>query len=190
MNFSLQELEATGLDQKKFLNKIVRKTIFSIKVYTTLLDHLNSSGRHLRWLALFKAFLFLLPGSCIAPLTTKNACQITCQNPSPKPFTQSREIVNLWPGQIPGKGQVQLCQGYKDYFVNYFVLTCPLSWSECMLAFDQKKLVCQDFLCLSWVCFQHQRAFISNNLGAHSKILHSVQEGEPQPFPGEMYPAA
>jgi hypothetical protein len=41
------------------------------------------------------------------------------------------------------------------------------------------------FLCLSCVCFQHQRVFNSNNLGAQSGILHSVQEGGgPSPYPG------
>jgi hypothetical protein len=51
--------------------------------------------------------------------------------------------------------------------------------------FDQKKLPCQDFLCLL-VCFQHQSVFNPNNLGAWSGILHSIWEREPWPFAKEM----
>jgi hypothetical protein len=38
--------------------------------------------------------------------------------------------------------------------------------------------------CLLCVCFQHQRVINSNNLGAQSRILHSVQEGGPSPSLG------
>jgi hypothetical protein len=117
----------------------------------------NSSGHHLRWLALFKESLFLLLDSCPAPLSTKLH---TLTHP-PKPFSQSREI---WPGQIPGEGQVQLHQGYKEEPLLVIVCSCVHSAgvNTCLHPFDQKKLPCQDFLCLSCVCFRHQRVINSN----------------------------
>jgi hypothetical protein len=60
----------------------------------------------------------------------------------------------------------------------------------CLHPFDQKKLPCQDFVYLSCVFFWHQRVFNSNNLGAWPRILHSIQEGPPLPFPRETCPAA
>jgi hypothetical protein len=94
----------------------------------------------------------------------KIAHQITCPNPSPKPFSKSGKIVNLWPGQIPGKGQVQLRQGYKEKPLS--TILCSLVQSAgvnmCLHPFDQKKLPCQDFLCFLCVCFWHQRVFNSN----------------------------
>jgi hypothetical protein len=113
---------------------------------------------------LFKGILLLLPDSCIAPLPAKNAYQITCPNPFLKPFSQSKKIVNFWPGQIPGEGQVQLCQGYKEepLLAILWLCVCSAGVSMCSHTFDQKKLPCQDFLCVLCICFQHQRVFNSN----------------------------
>jgi hypothetical protein len=55
--------------------------------------------------------------------------------------------------------------------------------STCLHPFDQKKFPCQDFLCLSCVCFWHQWVFNSNNLGVQSRILYSIQEGGPVALP-------
>jgi hypothetical protein len=67
------------------------------------------SGRHLRWLACLKGpcFFFRIP-------VWLHCLPTACPNPSPKPFSQSGNTVNLWPGQIPGEGQVRLHQGYKE----------------------------------------------------------------------------
>jgi hypothetical protein len=83
--------------------------------------------------------LFLLPDSCTASLPAKIALQITCPNPSPKPFSQSRKIVNLWPGQIPGKGKVQLYQGYKEKPLLTILCShvCSAVVNTCLYPFDQ-----------------------------------------------------
>jgi hypothetical protein len=143
----------------------IRKTIFSVKVYATLLDYLKFLRSPSQVLALFKGFLFLLPDSCTAPLPTKIAHQTVCPNPSPKPFSQSRKTVQLWPGQTPGEGQVQLHKGYKERPLSAILCLCVCSAgvSTCLHPFDQKKSPCQDFLCLSCVCFQDYRVFNSNS---------------------------
>jgi hypothetical protein len=124
---------------------------------------------HLRWLALLKGFPFLLLDSCTAPMSMKIAHQITCPNPSPKPFGQSRKIVNLWPGQIPGKGQVQLCQE-KPLTTILCSHVHSADVNTCLHPFDQKKLPCQDFLCLPCVCFQ-QRTTNSNEKSNTASVI-------------------
>jgi hypothetical protein len=46
---------------------LVRKMIFSVKVYVTLLDYLKIP----QVTCMFKEFLLLLPDSCVTPLPTK-----------------------------------------------------------------------------------------------------------------------
>jgi hypothetical protein len=65
------------------------------------------------------------------------------------PPSQLRKILKLWPGQNPGKGQVQLGQGYKKPLS---IILCSPVWSAgvstCLHPFDQKKLPWQDLLSL------------------------------------------
>jgi hypothetical protein len=98
----------------------------------------NSSGHHLRWLACLK-------GPCF--LYNSIDHQTACPNPSPKPFCQLEKTVNLWPGQIPGEGQVQLHQGYKKKTLPAILCSrvCSAGVSTGLHPFDQKKLPCQDF---------------------------------------------
>jgi hypothetical protein len=104
----------------------------------------NSSGRHLRWHACLKC-----PSSS-GFLSDFIACQTICLNPSPKSFSQSGKIVNLWPGRIPGEGQVQLRQGYKEELQSSILCLCVCLAvvSTWLHPFDQEKLPCEDFLSL------------------------------------------
>jgi hypothetical protein len=105
---------------------------------------------------LFKGSLFLFLDSCTASLPVKIACQTVCPNPTPKPFCQLRKTVNLWPGQIPGERQVHL----SDILCSH---VCSAGVNMCLHPFHQKKLPCQDFLCLSCVCFWHWGVINFNN---------------------------
>jgi hypothetical protein len=137
--------------------------IFYINVYVTLFRLLKIPQ------VTILGDLHCLKGSCfffwifVQPHCPQNCPQIVCPNPSPKPFSQSRKIVNLWPGQIPGEGQVQLWQGYKEKPLLAILCSRVSSTgvSTCLHSFDQKELPCQDFLCLLSVCFWHWRVFNS-----------------------------
>jgi hypothetical protein len=122
----------------------------------------NSSGHHLRWLACLKGlcFFFWIP---------------VCPKLSPKSLRQSREIVNLWPGQIPGEGQVWLSQGYKEE---------PLSAISCMSICLVGVSTCLvEIFCLLCVCFWHKRVINSNNLGFHQGYYIPSGKGEPLALP-------
>jgi hypothetical protein len=54
--------------------------------------------------------------------------------------------VTLLPGQIPGEGQVQLRQGYKEEPVSHFVLACSLAGlSACLHPLDKEKIALSGF---------------------------------------------
>jgi hypothetical protein len=76
-----------------------------------------------------------------------------------------RKSENLWPEQIPSEEQVQLRQGYKEEPLSAILClhVCSAGVNTCLHAFDQKKLPCQDFLCLLYVCFQHWRRVFNSN---------------------------
>jgi hypothetical protein len=91
------------------------------------------------------------------------ACQTICPSPSPKPFSQLREIVILWPGQIPGKGQVQLRQGYKKEPLSAILCLCVClaGVSTCLHPLIKRNCLVKIF-CLLCVFFGHWRVFNSN----------------------------
>jgi hypothetical protein len=88
------------------------------------------------------------------------------------PFIQSGKTVNLWPGQIPGEGQVQLRQGYKEEPLSAILClrACLARVSTCLHPLDQEKLPCQDFLSL-FVCFWHWRVVNSKNCTHSYQII-------------------
>jgi hypothetical protein len=124
----------------------VRKMIFSknqgICYPLTLLK--NASGRHLRWLACLKGpcFFFRIP-------LWLHCLPTACPNPSPSLLANWGR---LWTFDldIPGEGQVQLCQGYKEEPLSAILClsACLTGVSTCLHPLDQEKLPCQDFLSL------------------------------------------
>jgi hypothetical protein len=49
----------------------------------------------------------------------------------------------------------------------------------CLHPFDQKILPCQDFLCLSCVCFQYWRVFNANmRKDSLGELVHWIMEAE------------
>jgi hypothetical protein len=92
--------------------------------------------------------------------------QLHCPNPSPKPFSQSRESVNLWPGTNLGLGTGKTDQGYKEEPWSAILCSCVCSAgvSTCLHHFVQKELPCEDFLSL--VClFSAQQNDLLHNFG-------------------------
>jgi hypothetical protein len=74
----------------------VRKMTFSIKIYVTLSDYLKiPQVSILGDLHCLKDPCFFFQILVQATFPMKIACQTVCPNPSPKPFSQSREIVNI-----------------------------------------------------------------------------------------------
>jgi hypothetical protein len=102
----------------------------------------NSSGRHLRWFACLKG------SCCFFWIPVQLHClEAVCPSPSPKPFSQLREIVNLCPGQVPGEGQVQLCRGCKEEPLSAILCLCVCSAgvSTCLHPLDQEKIALSRF---------------------------------------------
>jgi hypothetical protein len=109
----------------------------------------------------------------------KFPAKLRAPNPSPRSFSQSRKTVNLWPGQIPDKGQVQLRQGYKKP-LSTILCSRLISWSEYVLAPFWSKEIALSRLSLSLLClflaqeglyFQHRE--YPRNLKLSSGCVHS-----------------
>jgi hypothetical protein len=97
--------------------------------------------------------------------------------PSPKPFSLSRKTVNLWPGQILGKGQVQLCLGYRRSHCQPFCghMSTQLEWIHACILLIKINCLVKIF------CVSHLSVFNSNNLGTCPEFYSP--SGKPPPSP-------
>jgi hypothetical protein len=177
----IQALESASHSQQGCLMNMI-KTIFPIKVFATLLRLLKySSGYHLRWLACLK-------GPCF--LYNSLACHSACPNPSPKPVSLSGKTVNLWPGQIPGEGQIHLRHGCKESLSAILCLCISLAGvSTCLHPLDQEKIALSRFSVSRVSVLGTGGLLLTTIWGFIQDSTFHLRRG-PQPFPGEWSPAA